>query len=123
MKTNRSKNMLITKRNLSSTMNSLNIDQYWFDVDGTLIDNGELTPLGKFIAASKAVIKILTFGPWNKDMLAEKGISAKEVVVMGDAIANGLADFTDDGNISKKVDHLIDNEDHPLSEDVIKVSF
>ena len=95
----------------------------WFDIDGTLVSDHKLTELGTWIKDKGLVIDVLTFGPWNVAELAKLGITAKTVVVFGDALNNGMAQYTDDG-ISKALPNdewLVDNEAHPLTKNVIRV--
>ncbi len=97
----------------------------WFDVDGTLVEkDGKLTDLGKWIAKEKQKISVLTLGPWNCEMLKDKGIDAVKVIPIGEALSNGMVTICDNGNISKKLNDnewLVDNEDHPLTKNVIRV--
>jgi len=97
----------------------------WFDVDGTLIrKDGRLTDLGKWIAKEKQKISVITFGPWNCELLKSKGINAVKVIPVREAISNGMVAICDNGNISKKLNDnewLVDNEDQPLTKHVIRV--
>lgn len=98
----------------------------YFDIDGTLLwssRNGiKLTSLGMAIRDMGIEIHCLTFGPWDIDMIKAIGINAVEVISAGTALANGMAEFGEDG-LSKKVDYLVDNEDHCLVKNLLKVNF
>ena len=99
-----------------------NRERVYFDVDGTLIQDGVLTPLGKWVRDQKMELHILTFGPWNKTMLQTFGLHIKKLINIGTALQIGCAECNDNG-VSKKVGYLIDNEPHSLSAHVLQVNF
>ena len=96
-------------------------DTVYYDIDGTLIEDKHLTDLGKWVVEQGRAIDVLTFGGWSKKMLEDYGLKIKTLTVGGIALEKGLADFDSEGEFSKKVNFLIDNENHTLTKHLIKI--
>ncbi len=97
----------------------------WFDVDGTLIDakNKKLTKLGKIMLQKNLNLKIITMnGIWNKKNLGKYGFKIKQLITPKQIEDENFFDI-DNINLqmSKTVPNLVDNEEHPLVKNILKV--
>ena len=107
---------------LKEFLNTHNND-VWFDIDGTLIEEktGKLTVLGEYLINEGIEFKALTLGPWDISSLQRRGFNVSKVIQVLKGLQNGLIDYDDEGNLSKKVNALVDNEEHPLTQHLFKV--
>ena len=95
----------------------------WFDVDGTIVQIGnrnKLTELGEYLRDNHIPVTCLTVGGHSTETLAELGIDASEVVTVGPAMIQGLYDPDAESKTIPDDEYLIDDQDHPLSKNVIK---